>query len=145
MKILICGSRDYKNWNQFHSICCDILSKIQWEYGLSVNDFEIIEGAEPNGADHLASIFSQKVLGKKSTQFPAKWDDLNVPNVKIKYNAKGEPYNSIAGFQRNTLMLKKLSDGDIVIAFHKNNSPGTADTIKQANKLGIRTFIVKIP
>ena len=50
-----------------------------------------------------------------------------------------------AGYKRNTVMLE--SDVQALIAFHKDNSKGTADTIKKAKerKLPTRILIEETP
>jgi len=45
-----------------------------------------------------------------------------------------------AGFKRNTTMLE--TDVQAVLAFHKDNSKGTADTIKKAKERKIPTRIL---
>jgi hypothetical protein len=45
-----------------------------------------------------------------------------------------------AGFKRNTTMLE--TDVQAVLAFHKDNSKGTADTIKKAKERKVPTRVL---
>lgn len=143
MKVLICGSKDYNNWDEFYRVCIEILSKIQYERELRKEDIEIVEGGA-SGADSLAKMFSKKELGKSSTTFNAKWDDMSAFGAIEKIGKNGKPYNARAGFDQNQKMIEYLDEDDIMIAFHKNNSPGTADTIKRAKDNNIHSFIIKV-
>jgi len=76
------------------------------------------------GADILAETAAREQgLGIKV--FPAKW----------------MTYGKSAGFKRNIQMLDERPD--LVIAFHRNNSRGTAHTIRNAEKMGIPVEIIK--
>jgi hypothetical protein len=91
----------------------------------------ICSGLCPKGADRFAVIIANELelSDNKRLWFPAKWDDLNVPNTRIKYNKWGKPYNVLAGFNRDTDIAR---ESDILIAcVAKDRKGGTEDTIKK--------------
>jgi len=98
-----------RNWSDIHTIRKRLISLPP--------DSTIVHGAAP-GADTIAGWLAED-LGFSVERFPADW----------------EFYGRKAGFIRNIEMLK--SSPDLVIAFHKDESKGTAHTIKEARKRGI--------
>ena len=146
MKILIAGGREYSNYKVFKSTVEKILVQLQYEscYDKVIErkDFEIVQGGA-KGVDSLAAKFSIEELGKKSTEFLADWQNVNVKDVFIKYR-DGKPYNANAGFQRNQKMVEYVQPDGIAIYFWNGESPGTKDCIKQAKKAGIRHFVATI-
>lgn len=113
MKILICGDRD---WNDYWAIY-DVISKLD-------RNSLIIYGAA-RGADTMAGTIATK-LGFDVVPFKAKWN----------------LYGKAAGPIRNREMLDE--NPDLVIAFHNDieNSKGTKDCIKEAEKRGIEVKLV---
>jgi len=75
------------------------------------------------GADVLANVAAQE-LGLRTKVFPAKWS----------------MYGKSAGFKRNLQMLDEHPD--LVIAFHRYNSKGTAHTIRNAKKMDIPVEVI---
>ena len=116
-KVLICGSRDYTDYETFSKIAQQILK----EY----SSIEIISGGA-RGADALAERFA-KEYSYKIQVFPADWD---------KHGKK-------AGMIRNNQMIKEIKtcDTPIVIAFWDGKSKGTKNTINLAKKENIHTYI----
>jgi len=91
----------------------------------------ICSGLCPKGGDRFAVLLANqlKLPNNKRLWFPAKWDDLKAPNVRIKYNKYGKPYNAAAGFARDTDIAR---ESDILIAcVAKDRKGGTEDTIKK--------------
>ena len=115
MKILVCGSR---TWNNYWVIY-DILSKLN-------RDSVVIHG-NARGVDIMAGTIASK-LGMKVISVAAEWSK----------------YGKIAGPIRNRAMLNM--NPDLVIAFHNNieNSKGTKDCIKEAEKRGIEVKLVSV-
>lgn len=120
MKLAIIGGRDF--WD--YKLLCSELKPYQNKIT------QIISGGAP-GADTLGAKFSRLVLKKEPKIFEAKWDDLTLKPLLIKRNKKGELFNALAGFNRNTLIIKNC---DAVIAFWDGKSPGTKDSLDKANK-----------
>jgi hypothetical protein len=94
----------------------------------------ICSGLCPKGGDRFAVIIADELRlpDKERLWFPPKWDDLKVPNARIKYNKWGKPYNAKAGFDRDTDIAR---ESDILIAcVAKDRKGGTEDTIKKWKK-----------
>ena len=117
LKILICGDRNYTNYD---SILYSI-TKISLKNKLS----SVIEGGA-KGADRL---------GRQAAQA------IGVPEI-ITFKADWEKYGKAAGPIRNRQMIKEGSP-NLVLAFHSNisNSKGTKDMIFAANQAGIPIFL----
>lgn len=109
MKILICGSRDYKNIEAIKNVI----------NRLSAEDI-VIHGCA-KGADSIAGYLA-KNKGLKVLEFPAQWDK----------------YGKAAGPIRNKQMLDE-GKPDEVYAFYadKSKSRGTKNMVKQSRKAGI--------
>jgi hypothetical protein len=86
---------------------------------------EIIHGG-CRGADIIAGEEAKKI-GLAVREFPADWS-----------------VGPAAGPIRNRLMLDELKDGDLVLAFHPNikASKGTADTVREATRRGIKVLVI---
>ena len=82
----------------------------------------IIQGGA-RGADNCAALYATD-HGMPLVIVPANW----------------EKFGKRAGFLRNNWMLDLAPD--LVIAFHKNNSPGTQSTITEARRRGIPVEII---
>lgn len=113
MKVLICGDRF---WDDYWTIY-DEISKLN-------KDTIIIHGAA-KGADIMGATIALK-LGFTVNAFPAKWLQ----------------YGKAAGPIRNRQMLDQ--NPDLVIAFHNDieNSKGTKDCKKEAEKRGIEVRLI---
>lgn len=112
MRVLVCGDR---NWRDRERIA-RALTKLP-------AGTEIIHGA-CRGADILAGEEARK-LGLVVREFPANWN-----------------MGPSAGPIRNRKMLDESPD--FVIAFHPNikTSKGTADTVREATRRGIKVLII---
>lgn len=86
----------------------------------------ICSGKCPKGGDRFAVILAEKYHTPK-LWFPPKWDDLDVPGARIKYNKWGKPYNANAGFTRNTDVARKSDELIACVAPYRTG--GTEDTI----------------
>lgn len=116
-KVLICGSRNFTNYDIFSRVVSHILK--------DYTAIEIISGGA-KGADSLAEQYA-KEYGYKNKIFPADWD---------KHGKK-------AGMIRNAEMIKEIKtcDNPIVIAFWDGKSKGTKNTINLAKKNDIHLYI----
>lgn len=115
MKILICGSRHFKDY--------ELLEKVLDEYEGRINT--IIHGMA-RGADILGGKYA-KLHSIEVLEFPALWGQ----------------YGNRAGPIRNAQMLREGLP-DLVIAFRGPNSRGTQNMINQARKAGIETKVIEI-
>lgn len=118
MKVLICGSRHWSNYNSTLSVMRRLMNR----YG---PDIIIIEGGAP-GADSLARKAAIE-CSLTYKEFPADWD---------KHGRKAGPI-------RNQRMLDE--NPDIVIAFHENieSSKGTKDMVSKAKRKGVPVYIIR--
>jgi hypothetical protein len=105
--LLVCGSRDWTDEDQIADVLCDYANE----------DVRVIHGGA-RGADRLAERVA-RVYGYAVQAYPADW----------------EVHGNAAGPIRNRLMLDR--NPDRVLAFHKNQSRGTQDTIDEARRRGI--------
>jgi len=113
MKILCCGSRDWKNKGRIQ----DILEKYP-------KDTIIIQG-EASGADKLCKEVA-KSLGMVVIPVPADWDK----------------YGKAAGPIRNKLMLDMKPEIVIAFHNNIQSSKGTKNCLMQARQQGIRTLVL---
>lgn len=109
MRVLVCGSRDWTNYDAVVSALTDLPG----EHG----PITVVHG-DARGADHDADV-AARYLGFAVERHPAKW----------------RTHGKRAGFLRNIEMLD--SGIDLVIAFQLNGSRGTQHTINEARKRGI--------
>jgi len=116
----VVGSRTFTN----KSLMWNILDK-----GKSQIDLIVSGGAR--GADYYAEKYSRDVLNKEPIIYEAEWDNLEAEPCIIKTRKDGSKYNSMAGVNRNKLIVLH---SDRIIAFWDGKSPGTKTTIDFAAK-----------
>lgn len=123
MIVVVCGSRDWADGAAIHRR----LSALSGEH----EDITIIHGAcsrkhPTTGAEVSADMLADaaaRELGFGPWPHPADW----------------ERYGLRAGRRRNRQMLDRCPD--LVIAFQRNGSRGTADTIAEARRRGIEVEV----
>lgn len=108
MKVLVCGGRDYTNWDLLE----DKLNLI-WR---ADGEFTIISGGA-KGADTLAIDYAKKYNN----------------SLEI-YKAEWDKFGPSAGPIRNQQMLD-IGKPDLVLAF--KGGKGTADMVRRARKAGV--------
>ena len=113
MKVLVCGGRRYRDWDQLRGVL-DILSA-------EMQITEVIHG-DAQGADRLAGVWA-RLAGIPERRFPADW----------------ARYSLDAGPMRNAQMLV-MGKPDLVVAFPGNG--GTRDMVERAAKAGLRIILV---
>ncbi len=113
MKILVCGSRDYNNYEKIFLVIEKYMT----------DDLTIISGGA-TGADSIAK--------EICTEYDIKY---------IEYVAEWSKYGKRAGPIRNSRMLKE--NPDLVLAFSSRSelTIGTRDTVEKAKRLGIKIKI----
>ncbi len=112
-RIIVCGSRDWRDWATVRRVLDDLLS--------SRGPFTLVHGAAP-GADSIARAWGVGVVPLEP--HPADW------------KAKGKG----AGFARNEAMA--AAGADLLVAFWDGRSPGTRDMIRRAVAHGIPVRII---
>lgn len=130
MKVLITGGRNYWNRRKMH----EVLSSIHKDRPITL----IIEG-DATGADRLGRFWAAANSIKYNT-YPAKWYDLDVKPLVIKYNTFGRAYNAAAGNIRNQYMID-VAKPDLAVAFPGNS--GTLDAKERIRKAGIELIEVE--
>ena len=118
MKIIICGSRSFNNYDYLEKAMDSLLVK-KLEQGEPI----IIVSGMARGADSIGVLYAKR-KGFQYEAHPANWER----------DGKG------AGFLRNEVMV---SVSDALVAFWDGTSKGTADTIGRAQKKGIPVRVFK--
>lgn len=120
MRILVCGGRDYLDYNYLRKT----LSEILYQNELTVDDVIIIQGGA-KGADFLAKCFSYCYGwgGIMCEEYPADW----------------KKYGRGAGHIRNQQMLDE-GKPDLVVAFPGGR--GTNDMVTRAKNAGVAVMEV---
>ena len=142
MKILICGSRTFEDYNFLDKTMTDIISKNQYDLEIPNKELEIVSGNNPRGGDYQGEKWSRK-NNISLKLFPADWNDMSPP-VIVGQNYYGA-YNKLAGINRNEKMVQYILgfENSICIAFDMDTA-GTKDTIRRCKKAGIKTYQIKL-
>lgn len=114
MRVLVCGSRD---WTDYEAIRREIMT-------LPASLNLVIHG-NAVGADRAAGR-AASLSGIEVASYPADW----------------KKYGRAAGPIRNQQMLDE-GRPDLVLAFWKNKSRGTEDMIRRARKAGIEVKVIE--
>jgi len=112
MKVLVCGSREYDNWERIDFELSSLLKKPD----------VIIHGAA-SGVDSLAGLWARRNEIIEET-YPADW----------------KTHGKAAGPIRNKKMLDE-GKPDYVIAFISEKSKGTKNMVEQAEGRGIPVIV----
>jgi hypothetical protein len=103
------------------------------KFNINPEDIKEIVSGKCRGGDELGELWA-KQNKIKIKEFPALWDDLTVPNAKIKQNKFGKDYNCFAGFQRNQQMAEYADE--LLALQPSSDSSGTQDCVEKFKKLG---------
>lgn len=123
MKILVCGGRKFTDALAIHRH----LDNLAREHGY----LTIIEG-DARGVDRIAGAWAD-ARGHDHFTLRARWRDTKRPGAVVKLHANGEPYDAMAGPERNRRMLAERPD--LVLAFP--GGKGTRDMKEAADEAGI--------
>jgi len=119
-RVLVTGSRD---WDDEDTIW-DALEPYLPSRGSLIDTVVLVHGDCPTGADHIASLL-WTANGGLEEPHPADW----------------KTYGKGAGFYRNSEMVDL--GADVCLAFWKNGSRGTQDTMTKAHDAGIPVRVWK--
>lgn len=127
-RILVCGGRDFNDWNLLRSTLYNICDERDWnspsdDHGNYLPDVVIIAGGA-KGADDLAD----------------QWAVVNWTGLEV-YKADWKKYGRRAGPIRNQQMLDE-GKPDLVVAFPTPTSTGTWDMVRRSQKNKIETIII---
>lgn len=125
MKIIVAGSRTWEGPSA--------TDKVAWTLGLALNfsiglgeQLTLVHGDCPRGADAIADRWARRRVdqGVELITYPAQWGT----------------YGKQAGFVRNKVMVE--AGADMVLAFLRDNSRGTLNTVALARAAGISTKVI---
>lgn len=122
MKVLICGDRNFTDYNKF----CTELDYISEVYDFDNKQPITIISGEARGANTLAKQYAVE-CGWEYEGYPADWNT---------YGKGAEPI-------RNRQMLVE-GIPDLVIAFLAKDSRGTKNMIDQSVKAGVKIEVINI-
>ena len=128
-KLIVAGSRGYKNQDHIETEIIRLARDELKDYAVS-----IVSGMAP-GPDWIAAEFAKK-HEIKLYEFPADWNNVDVPGAIPKRNKFGHVYNARAGIDRNEQMAN-IADGLLAFKATNTNTPGTQhmiDLMKQLKK-----------
>lgn len=120
MRILVCGSRNFTDYDYFWNTLNKII------FSKPIEDKWIMISGMARGTDTMAVRYAEE-YGMEVLKFPAKWDE----------------HGKAAGPIRNKQMLDE-GKPDMVIAFRYPDSRGTQNMIDQATKAGVPVRIVDL-
>ena len=123
MRVLVCGGRDFDDWDKLDGALKKVLRQ-SFNEKINSHELVIIEGGAI-GADFLARVWAI-YEGYSFLEFPADW------------NRHGKKAGSI----RNQQMLDE-GKPDLVLAFPTEKSIGTWDMIKRATDAGVQVEVIK--
>jgi hypothetical protein len=128
MRVVVCGSRDFDDWELFAGVMNGMRAWHHWP-----SDTVILEGACPyGGADKMAEMWA------------AQWEhghEAFPPAIRPGWS-KPTSYEFLA---RNRAMID--SGADLCVAFVNKpleKSRGTAYTVDYARKQGVKTIVVEV-
>jgi hypothetical protein len=152
MKVIICSSRTFENYEFLKEQCLKILIEKQYQLVFPKKNVEIVLG-NAKGVDLLGERLA-KEEGFQVKIFLADWKNMNpkCPDnwesqdflVRLGNNGMGD-YNKQAGYIRNQEMANYIFREDsIIIAFdNEQGTTGTKDMIKRGKKLGVEIYHIK--
>lgn len=126
MRVLICGSRQWHDRPKIR----EVLKRLQGEAREAGEEFVVIHGACPDGADLIADEICTSELG------------LTPGEDLIREPAQWKRYGRAAGPVRNQLMLDRHQPTIIYAFRHGLRSSGTDDMVKRARKAKLPTRVV---
>lgn len=117
-KVIIAGSRSFADYEKLKSVCDSILPNLYSEPRIS-----ILSGTSSD-SDSLGERYA-KERGYTLNRYPADW----------------KRYGKAAGPIRNRQMVK---EADAAIVFWDGQSRGTKNLIEEANRHGLKVWIIMI-
>lgn len=141
--VLVTGSR---TWDDQQAIA-DALLDVWHDATQLVSEqvqFTVVHGDCPTGADAMAKQWAID-NGVFHIAVPADWaapcTEQCPPTLHRKTSSKHGEYCPLAGHHRNQRMVDM--GADLVLAFRRNNSRGTTDCIRRAERAGIPVRILE--
>ncbi|QJT70968.1 putative chromosome segregation protein [Vibrio phage vB_VcorM_GR7B] len=135
--IIVAGGRKFGNYK----LACKEIRKFAKKLGVPLDNLEIVCGMAL-GADNMGRCFAMEFLDGRVVEMPADWKNLDAKPCLIKYNKYEEPYNALAGTNRNEDMAN-VPNVVGCLCFWDGKSPGTQDMMTRAVKRR-RTMQLKV-
>ncbi|MFJ8727729.1 DUF2493 domain-containing protein [Streptomyces sp. NPDC093269] len=144
VRVLVTGSRTWADRQAIADALLDAWHDATQTISPDVR-FIVVHGDCPQGADRIAKQWAMD-NGLAHEPHPADWSapctDACSPNASHRKTSRRHgDYCPMAGHNRNQRMVDR--GADLVLAFHRNNSSGTADCIRRARRAGIPVHIVE--
>jgi hypothetical protein len=143
VRVLVTGSR---SWNDREAVANALLDA--WHDAVQLVSpearFIVVHGDCPQGADAIAkqwALDNDLIHEPHPADWSAPCPDNCLTTPHRKTSPKHGEYCPLAGHRRNQFMVD--IGADLVLAFHRNNSRGTADCISRAKKAGIPVRILE--
>jgi hypothetical protein len=133
LKVIVAGGRGFNDYARLSADLFNYAESVGEDVGIS-----IVSGMA-RGADKLAHTFAIRE-SVKVYEFPADWDDLDVPGAVVKTNSRGKQYNAVAGHLRNAAMAEFA---DRLIAYWDGESRGTKNMIETMEKMGLPVTVIR--
>ena len=130
MRTIVAGSRSIVEQETVNYV----LNKLVLEGFLGIT--EVVSG-KAKGVDTLAENWAH-TEGIPVQEFPADWDNVDIPGAKKKSRRDGSVYNVLAGYMRNQDMADYA---DALVAIWDGKSKGTKDMIERARKKGLAIYV----
>jgi hypothetical protein len=130
-RIIVAGTRKYNDYDSFSKTITDTVRF------LNKASVIFISGKAASGADALIIQWC-KENDYPWVEYPADWNNIDVPGTVIRTNKFNKKYNAIAGHMRNEAMADV---GTQLIAFWDNVSSGTKNMIELAKARGLSILI----
>lgn len=132
--IVVAGSRNFNDYELFSECMEERLLKDDL---VDLPLIVFVSGKAKTGADDMIIRWCQE-NGFPWAEFPADWDNLDVPGAVIRTRRDGKRYNAGAGHLRNREMAKV---GTHLILFWDGESKGTKNMLEEATKYGLERTI----
>lgn len=122
MNLIVSGSRGIKNCKQITYW----LLNAYYTHGDT-----IINGACENSPDVYSTQYAIE-YGLPFIEYPALWSNFDVEPCIVRYNKFNQPYNLLAGYNRNEYMVNLCEPSDWLLAIWDEKSSGTKHIINYA-------------
>jgi hypothetical protein len=144
MRILVTGSRDWEDVQRIEQALLKYHPVDAQGFDLPDEKPTLVSGACPKGADRIAEI-AAKFLGWYIERHPAHWLAPCRAECKPGHRRPSPmgggtdgTFCPSAGHYRNQEMVDL--GADVVLAFNRNNSRGTADCVRRAKAAGLKVI-----
>lgn len=133
MAIIVAGSRNCTDYNDF----CFWLEGLLLSDDYTDMEIVFITGKAPRGPDDMIIRWCEE-NDFPWVEFPADWDNTDVPNAVVRKTVRGKLYNAMAGHMRNEEMAKAATH---LWVMWDGVSKGTMDMLKRGKHHHLSTCL----